>query len=66
MNLKDMPLVIVEQCIRFKEAALLEIGYLQAQIDRLMLEYCPDEMTKKQLDEWGKNQKLSKLKLSKE
>ena len=29
----------------------------QAQIDRLMLEFCPDEMTAEQLGEWGSNQK---------
>lgn len=28
----------------------------QARIDALMLEYCPDEMTPEQLDEWGRNQ----------
>lgn len=30
---------------------------LQARIDALMLEYCPDEMTAEQLAEWAKNQK---------
>ena len=29
---------------------------LQAKVDSLMLEYCPDEMTKEQLDEWADNQ----------
>jgi hypothetical protein len=29
----------------------------QAKIDRLMLEYCPDEMTDEQLVEWAKHQK---------
>lgn len=29
----------------------------QAEIDRLMLEYCPDEMTPEQIAEWGANQK---------
>ena len=29
----------------------------QAQIDELMLEHCPDEMTKEQLETWGANQK---------
>ena len=32
-------------------------GAKQAQIDRLMLEYCPDEMTPKQMQEWGNNQR---------
>jgi len=30
---------------------------LQAQIDSLMLEYCPKEMTKEQLDNWAKHQR---------
>lgn len=29
---------------------------MQAQIDRLMIEYCPGEMTKGQLEEWERNQ----------
>ena len=29
----------------------------QAHIDRLMLEYCPDEMTPEQLAEWGRHQR---------
>lgn len=29
----------------------------QAEVDRLMLEYCPDEMTPQQLQEWKQNQK---------
>lgn len=28
----------------------------QATIDALMLEYCPDEMTEEQMDEWAKHQ----------
>ncbi len=30
--------------------------YLQAKIDALMFEYCPDEMTPEQIAEWGRNQ----------
>lgn len=29
----------------------------QARIDALMLEYCPEEMTQEQRDEWGRNQR---------
>lgn len=32
----------------------------QAKIDRLMLEYCPDEMTKEQLLKWAKHQRVVK------
>jgi len=30
---------------------------LQAKIDALMLEYCPEDMTKEQLEEWAAHQK---------
>lgn len=34
-----------------------EIACLQSRIDEFMLEYCPDEMTKEQLDSWAKHQR---------
>lgn len=34
-----------------------EIAYLQSRIDELMLEYCPNEMTKDQLDNWAEHQR---------
>jgi hypothetical protein len=37
-----------------------EIDFLQAQIDKLMLEYCPDEMTESQMHNWALHQKLVK------
>lgn len=33
-----------------------KIAALEAQIDSLMLEYCPDEMTKEQFDNWAAHQ----------
>ena len=42
---------------RLCHEAVAEIDRLQAQIDRLMLEYCPDEMTPEQLSEWARNQR---------
>jgi len=38
-----------------------ENGALQAKIDRLMLEYCPDEMTEEQRENWGLDQRTSRL-----
>jgi uncharacterized coiled-coil protein SlyX len=32
----------------------------QAKIDRLMLEFCPDEMTPEQIEDWGKHQMAAK------
>jgi len=37
----------------------LQCNELQAKVDRLMLEYCPEEMTTEQLAEWEVNQKSS-------
>lgn len=36
----------------------------QAKIDRLMIEYCPDEMTKEQLLEWAKHQRVARVPVS--
>ncbi len=33
-----------------------ENEYLQYQIDKLMIEYCPDEMTEEQMKNWEKSQ----------
>lgn len=38
-----------------------ENEYLQSKIDELMLEYCPDEMTEEQLNNWKKHQKIVEL-----
>lgn len=40
-----------------------ETGYLQAKIDSLMLEYCPEDMTKEQVAEWERNQRPSEVQL---
>ena len=40
------------------------IGEKQAEIDRLMLEFCPDEMTPQQVREWEQNQRLAGKTLS--
>ena len=36
-------------------------GELQAKIDALMLEYCPDEMTPEQIENWKRHQKAATL-----
>lgn len=41
----------------FAEVAARKADALQAQLDALMLEYCPDEMTEAQKDNWAKHQK---------
>lgn len=35
----------------------IEIEALQARIDELMLEYCPEDMTKEQIENWKAHQK---------
>ena len=49
----------------YQRLVLRELGARQAQIDRLMLEYCPDEMTPEQLAAWGKHQRPGRLSLEK-
>ena len=39
----------------FKAGQKAESDHKQAIIDRLMLEYCPEEMTEEQLEEWKKH-----------
>lgn len=39
------------------EEVLKIIDSLDARIDALMMEYCPDEMTPEQIERWGKHQK---------
>jgi len=36
----------------------LQIGHLQARIDELMFEYCPDEMTKEQIERYTNAQRI--------
>lgn len=40
------------KCRELKE----QLGAKQAEIDRLMLEFCPQEMTEQQLETWKRNQ----------
>lgn len=42
--------------LRHAEQLEREVGARQAEIDRLMLEYCPAEMTPEQIDNWKKHQ----------
>ncbi len=34
-----------------------QLAAKQAELDRIMLEFCPDEMTPEQLKTWGENQR---------
>jgi hypothetical protein len=43
--------------LKAKEDAQRDAGAKQAEIDRLMLEFCPDEMTEQQLANWAAHQK---------
>lgn len=46
---------------RVEECAASDRAAMQAQIDRLMLEYCPEEMTPEQVENWGRHQKAAPL-----
>jgi hypothetical protein len=61
------PDVIDAEIARLREDALLDAKVIdslsnavqeaQAKIDELMLEYCPDDMTEEQIEEWKKHQR---------
>lgn len=38
-----------------------EVDAKQAKIDALMLEYCPEEMTQEQIDNWASHQRVVKV-----
>lgn len=46
----------IRSLIERLEAAERDAQAKQAKIDALMLEYCPDEMTPEQVEEWGRHQ----------
>ena len=46
--------VVLDEVLSLRQ----QLAAAQAQIDALMLEFCPEEMTKEQLDEWAKNQRV--------
>jgi len=60
----ERELVFERRCRHEAEQVLMRYVQLdterdeaQAKIDRLMLEYCPDEMTTAQIENWAKHQK---------
>lgn len=57
----EMPLVFLSEAIDYGEAmaawgAAQERERMQARIDALMLEYCPDEMSEEQKRNWAAHQ----------
>lgn len=47
----------VKLAIKNFPAIIARLEAAQAKIDAIMLEYCPDEMTPEQLENWGKCQR---------
>jgi hypothetical protein len=58
-ELRTRPLALAD-FIPLLQKAADRIDGLQAQIDELMLEYCPDDMTPDQMAEWERHQVLVK------
>jgi hypothetical protein len=56
----DKYITIPRERLEALEAAKAERDALQARIDALMLEYCPEEMTEEQLKTWKENQRVLK------
>lgn len=53
----------VMNTIKFQNEYIMQLSKekcaLQAKIDSLMLEFCPEEMTQEQIERWGENQIVS-------
>lgn len=58
MRVKKREQLIDTQAVTI-ELLRRELAHKQSQIDSLMLEYCPDEMTEEQIAEWSKHQVVS-------
>ena len=58
MNLEE-----AMKIIKFQNEYIVQLSKekcaLQAKIDALMLEFCPEEMTQEQIRRWGENQVVS-------
>lgn len=57
MEICDAAMLYIQAPEQAREALEKKCDALQAKIDALMLEYCPDEMTPEQIEEWGKHQR---------
>ncbi len=57
----DKPNCFLFIYVKMAKELVKECEAKQAQIDALMLEYCPDEMTTEQIDNWEKHQKPATL-----
>lgn len=51
--MNDLPIITLEV-----ERMKVELNKLQARLDEIMFEYCPEEMTKEQLAEYEKSVKV--------
>ena len=54
---------ILRRALFERDGLRVTVGGLQAKIDELMIEYCPEDMTTAQLDEYAKNQKVSDVEI---
>lgn len=52
------------KCLKERDTARRDCEALQAQVDALMLEFCPEDMTPEQIARWGRHQeRVSRLPL---
>jgi len=62
-QIEAMELAFNTSIASMRDECKAAVGLLQAKIDMLMLEYCPDEMTEDQMEEYSKHQVKSELEL---
>lgn len=60
-SIEEATLCLMEDLEQQLEQKEIELQAKQAQIDELMLEYCPSEMSVTQIDEWEQHQKPVKI-----
>jgi len=56
----NIELSLIGRVNTYTEQIRKDKAALQSKIDSLMLEYCPDEMTEEQIENWEKHQVLFK------
>ena len=56
MSKSECKRVCIQSKCPYREELKVCLDQVQAKIDALMLEYCPEDMTQEQLDNWGKHQ----------
>lgn len=61
MSDRDLAVSIIDRIWQENIELRKELAAKQAKIDSLILEWCPEEMTLEQIEEWGRNQRAAAM-----